>query len=128
FPYSKLSLIFCAIFLIIIVGTASPILCLIFISFSFKNCLFSSWLIELRSFSELYGAHLKSLGMFINNISPLMLKTLSSQGWTVFWLEILSFLVCTHGATFSHCCRVYLSPFLFTFSTLFPSTTLCGLL
>src|SRR5699024_12424661 len=71
--------IFLAICLKILVGTASPILCLIFISV-FLDIFFLSSILNEFNASKDSSVHLKSLGIVIIFISSLIENTLSSIG------------------------------------------------
>ena len=122
---SSYATIFLAISWKIGVGTASPRHWRIFISFFLRNSFLSSSLREL-SVSVSRRLHLNEFGMPMKAINSLILKTLGSSGWMVDWLASMSLRVCTHGATLSQKHLVYLSPFLFWFSIISPSTILWG--
>ena len=115
-----------AICLKMMVGTASPKVWRIFISSFLRNASFSLG-VKALSFSNGMSDQLNDSGTDIISITSLILNTLLSTGWTVFWLAMISFRVCMHGATLSQYWRVYLSPFFWALYTTTPFLTVCGM-
>ena len=112
---NKQSLILCAIWRIISVGTASPMHCRMFISWALYSSFFSLSVKQFNS-ASVCSIHLKLQGTVIISINSLILKTRSCSGWIVFCAASWSFLVWTHWINLSQGCLVYLSLFFLMFS------------